>query len=569
MQLGGNISIFSLLNQIKNKEIVLPAIQRGFVWKEEKIEKLLDSIMRGYPIGLVLFWETYENIKYRLFEERYRVGDRFSFKDNSRKKKLRIVLDGQQRLQSLYIALYGIYDDKELYFDILSGGDTDDFREDKYIFYFATPDEIKEWNQETYKKVKAENDEGELEYYLRVKDLFEMSASEKRKLRKELSAKLDLSEQDETILEDNVGTLGDKFTKDDNILKVSIIDEDKPINSQERQKEADILEAFVRVNREGTPLSRSDLIFSMLKLNWQKSAEALPDFVYEINKGNSFDLDTDFVVRCLFAVSELGTKFDIDILRKSSNIEMIRINFDKCCKAIESTVDFVQSYCWCSSSKVLGGYYNLIPLVYYLFHAKNHQIPNNQIENARKSLYLFGFVKPFSRYADSRIWKFIKEELKDPTDETFPLKGCIEWIRYWENIEGVGEDLLRENPLLVHHLVQSFSGAKTQFKKNEPQIDHIFPRSILRKKEFDEAEINHFANFWILGKHKNQNKTNQHPQKYFEDISDSALAGIFIDRKLFNYRRYRTFIRERAKDIIHYVSKKLKFKEKDFVLEEK
>jgi len=51
--------ISSFITQIDNKEIVLPAIQRDFVWEEERITKLFDSIMRGYPLGIVLLWETY------------------------------------------------------------------------------------------------------------------------------------------------------------------------------------------------------------------------------------------------------------------------------------------------------------------------------------------------------------------------------------------------------------------------------------------------------------------------------------------------------------------------------
>ncbi|MCK4257266.1 hypothetical protein KAX35_10280 [candidate division WOR-3 bacterium] len=264
----------------------------------------------------------------------------------------------------------------------------------------------------------------------------------------------------------------------------------------------------------------------------------------------------------------MGTKFDIDLLRKKSNIKKIKYNFDKCCNSIKSTVDFVQNHCWCSSSKVLGGYYNFIPFVYYLFYAKGHQMPNNQIENARKSLYLFGFARPFSRYADSRLWKFIKEELKSLEDENFPYRRAVWWIQYWEDIDEFGEDLLQRNPLLVHHLVQKLSGAKTKYRKNLPEMDHIFPRSTLREKEFNEAEINHFANFWILGKHKNQNKTNIHPKEYFEDVSNSELKRIFIERKLLHYGRYRTFIRERSDNIINYIKKKLRYKARDFIVEE-
>src|SRR6056297_3018349 len=115
------MNIVSILNQIDSGEIVLPAIQRDFVWGENKIEKLMDSIMRGYPIGIVLMWETFNDIQYRKFDKCY----------NTANSKLRVVLDGQQRLQSLYLALYGHYNNEYLYFDILSGRASDDFDEEK------------------------------------------------------------------------------------------------------------------------------------------------------------------------------------------------------------------------------------------------------------------------------------------------------------------------------------------------------------------------------------------------------------------------------------------------------
>jgi uncharacterized protein with ParB-like and HNH nuclease domain len=88
-------------------DIVLPGIQRDFVWSKDKIIKLLDSIMRGYPIGIALLWETYNDIQFRLFDSDYRTGNLYTFHDNVKHKKIKLVLDGQQRLQSLYTALYG------------------------------------------------------------------------------------------------------------------------------------------------------------------------------------------------------------------------------------------------------------------------------------------------------------------------------------------------------------------------------------------------------------------------------------------------------------------------------
>lgn len=107
--------ISSLITQIDNQAIVLPAIQRDFVWDEERITKMFDSIMRGYPLGIVLLWETYLDIKYREFDEDYQTESKFVFKDNSTNKTIKLVLDGQQRLQSIFIALNGSLDNKELF----------------------------------------------------------------------------------------------------------------------------------------------------------------------------------------------------------------------------------------------------------------------------------------------------------------------------------------------------------------------------------------------------------------------------------------------------------------------
>jgi len=564
------MNIVSLLNQIELHEVVLPAIQRDFVWAASKITKLLDSIMRGYPIGIVLMWETHNDIQYRRFENAPKKGNRPTFFDNETNRKLKVVLDGQQRLQSLYLALFGKYEGEYVYFDVLSGRHSDDFKEDKYDFYFLTPDETREWNDTSRQNVDDwdhDDEPPELEYLVKVADLFQWSVEEKQQFRRKVTKDLSLSDHDQLRLETNLAKLDEVLTKDHNILKASIIDENKPPNSRERQTESDVLEIFVRINRQGTPLSRSDLIFSMLKLSWKESATALPDFVDVINEGNSFEIDIDFVIRCLYAVSDLGTRFDIDLLRRKSNMALMQQNFDKCCEAIQSTIDNIQQHCWISSSRVLGGDQNLIPFVYYFFHVPKCTLPNDQVANLRKSLFLFGFSSPYSRYADSRLAKFIRQELRprlDESDYTFPFSEAVWWVNYWERVSEWGGDLLQRNPRLVMHVIQNHGGAKSHHALNAREMDHIFPRSLLRDRDFDEAEINHFANQWILPKGKNINKSNRHPKKYFADVSDNELARAQIDRKLLDFRRYRTFLRDRSARVLGALERKTGLSQDDF-----
>lgn len=565
---GLNISIVSILEQIKNDEIVLPAIQRDFVWTEQQIEQLLDSIIRTYPVGITLLWETYDDIQHRNFVKDFRSGMRHTFHPNSHDKRLKLVLDGQQRLQSLYIALYGTYEGKYLYFDILSGRKTADFEEERYFFHFYTPEEVVQLNGEALSDSQnLENKENEKSYYCKVQDLLAMGAKQRQEFRRDMGTKLKLSDDDSLRLELNLSILRDALTSDVNILKTTVIDENKPRESHDRKEESDILEAFVRINRLGTRLERSDLIFSMLKLSWKESAESLPGFVDKINEGNSFEFDSDFVIRCLFAVSDLGTKFDVNLLRKQANVQKIKTSFQQCCEAIQSTADFVQNECHISSSSLLGGSLNLVPIVYYLFHASNHQVPNSQIARARKAIYLFGFTSPFSRYADSRLGKFIRRELAplaEKGDEKFPLKDALYWVWYWERIENYGAQLLQGNYPLALHLVQRLSGAKVHYEKNAPQIDHIFPRSILREKKFDEAEINSFANFWVLAKNKNQNKYNRPPKEFFKDVDDSVLQKAYIDRNLLEYDLYRSFLKVRTSKILEHVKKELELTDVDY-----
>jgi hypothetical protein len=454
--------------------------------------------------------------------------------------------------------------------DILSGRDTEDFKEDKYSFEFFRPQDATKYNETQLSKyleqIDNDLDNYEVAYFYKLKELISMGGKERQRFEREVGEKYKLSDDDKLRLSLNLTTLYGALSLDTNILRTTVLDENKPRESLDRKSESDVLEAFVRINREGTPLSRSDLIFSMLKLTWGESATTLPDFVDRINEGNSFELDSDFVIRCLFAVSNLGTKFDIDVLRKKSNIELIKNNFTKCCSSIESTVDFVQNECWIASSKLIKSYYNLVPFVYYLFNIPDHQVPNSEIVKVRKALYLFGFTSPFSRYADSRISKFIREDLKpltDRKDKTFPLRKCYEKIFNWEGVTEYNSNLLQRNPSLALYLIQRLPGGRVHYDKNAPQIDHIFPKSSLKNKGYNDNEINCFANYWILAKNKNQNKYSTHPKQYFKDVEDIELQRAYISRDLLDFRQYKRFIQQRETLILEHIKKELDFKEGD------
>ena len=108
-------TINEALKNIASRKYLLPAIQRKFVWKSEQIEKLFDSILQGYPINTFMLWQiTDKRIKndFKFYDFLQDYIEHFH-EDNephkSQKESFFAVIDGQQRLTSLYIGLQGTY----------------------------------------------------------------------------------------------------------------------------------------------------------------------------------------------------------------------------------------------------------------------------------------------------------------------------------------------------------------------------------------------------------------------------------------------------------------------------
>jgi uncharacterized protein with ParB-like and HNH nuclease domain len=116
-------TLLGLLSHIEHDEIVLPAMQRPFVWKEDRICRLIDSLLRGFPIGAVMLWKTSTVQRFRRLPRDVdtEAPEVFTFETSSDTGNKYLVLDGQQRLTSLFAAFRGTYSHKQLYIDALSG----------------------------------------------------------------------------------------------------------------------------------------------------------------------------------------------------------------------------------------------------------------------------------------------------------------------------------------------------------------------------------------------------------------------------------------------------------------
>src|ERR1019366_6058918 len=132
MNMNPNQRIYDVVKDIE-KKYRLPSIQRGYEWDKQRILKLLDSIMNGYPIGAIMVWtpsdEIRKNIPSRAFVAYFdsKSGHLSDLPHEAEERDSYLVLDGQQRLQSLYLAFKGGYDRERVYMqvDYVPGEDDD------------------------------------------------------------------------------------------------------------------------------------------------------------------------------------------------------------------------------------------------------------------------------------------------------------------------------------------------------------------------------------------------------------------------------------------------------------
>ena len=160
-------TIKSILEDISINKYLLPSIQREFVWSTSQIEKLFDSLMRDYPISSFLFWEVrgdgVQNYKfYEFLREYHEIKSHNQIANTVGKDEIIAILDGQQRLTSIYIGLTGTYAYKlprkrydnpnaypkrKLYVNLLAKADDE---EKEYDFKFLTDEEAKFRDNNTY-----------------------------------------------------------------------------------------------------------------------------------------------------------------------------------------------------------------------------------------------------------------------------------------------------------------------------------------------------------------------------------------------------------------------------------
>ena len=469
------ITISQAIGRIQTREYVLPAIQREFVWPTRRIEWLFDSLMRDYPIGSFLFWKVQsESIK------RYKFYDfmlNYHEKDNRHcaetgsltRDTVTAVLDGQQRLTALNIALRGTYAYKlprkfrnnpkayptrHLYLNLFQGARRNEHGM-RHDFRFLTGKEA------------AVQDDTRCWYP--VRDIF--TADDSFALFEYLTERLNHMTPAELR-----GPL-----KILNRLRESV--HVKPVIAfyEETSQDIDrVLDVFIRTNSGGMTLSHSDMLMSIATAHWKGDARSeINGAVKRINDPHvgGFGFSRDLLLKAALMLAGIQsvafrvTNFTIQ------NITLLNDQWDQITDSVYAAARLVRDFGF--SQSTLTSHSAVLPVAHYLHSRGGHPKSKKDRKKIREWLTRSLLKRGIWGSGLDTLLVRLRGVIDEHGDDGFPVAKIEEEMsRRGKSLAFTPEELQD----LVESKDRAFALLSTLYPFVDTQhtkfhIDHIFPKS--------------------------------------------------------------------------------------------
>lgn len=578
------LTIESVIKDIDSKKYLLPSIQREFVWSTKQIEKLFDSLMMDYPINAFLFWKVpKEKAKefsfYEFLRDYHQRTGRHNPKANiSGSDDIIAILDGQQRMTSLYIGLKGSYAYKishkrwdnpqayparKLYLNVLGESEDSDLT---YDFRFLTDSEVKSMNAQ-----KDPNGNSAYFWY-KVGDILDVKEE---------------YEVNDILIDNNLNAHPNfKFANKALFKLFTVIRKNQTISYYlEESTELDkVLNIFIRVNSGGTTLSYSDLLLSFATAQWQQrdAREELNKFMDEVNMiGRGFNVGKDIILKaCLVLSGFTDISFKVDNFNRS-NMLVIEQNWDELTTAFRMAVELISSFGF--SRENITSNNLIIPIAYYIKSIGN---PSNFIASSNYAEDRRLLKKWFIASLLNRVFSFMPDGLLKPVrtiiDEnpgSFPFDKIANYFR------GTNRDIIFTDDI-IDNLLQTKYGTGDILVvlsvlypwvdlKNNFHIDHIYPKSKFTPKKLEKngipadkidfyiENVNFLGNLQLLEATPNEEKNNKDFDEWLKETftSPDQLKAYkekhYIPDVDLSFGNFEEFLMEREKLIVAALKKEL------------
>jgi len=481
-------SLRDLKDKFENRDFAIPEIQRQYVWSKRQICDLMDSILKNYPIGITLVWLAPYSKALHIRPNNKTIIPPF----NKRSHKSELIIDGQQRISTLYGVLYGVepkpdahsqINFKEIYFNC------DRKAEKRFLFSRRLTDESKG--------------------YIRLATLLNNSPSALRIKMKLLKWEADQAK---------------KCYKIFHAYKFYLL-------QFQRLKYDDVRDIFIRINSGGMTVSRADTLFS------RATSVDLRDHMIDTKRGlkNGFDdISVDALQNTLglaYGATQIGNKGFNAFLKRIEKNKKGNKEFNKIWKRLqfgyEEAVDFLVTNLNVKKYKLLPSQ-NIYSILAYFFYLNQSRAKPHQIREIKKWFWHTACADRYSGAAfnrnipdDVRFFKRLangnaaKYSVSDRINAVDFLKTNYRNSRGSSSTNAYFIILRNRKPKYLLNGQEMILDDASAIS-NRKDRHHIFPAALLRRNKINMRWINSIANICYLESDENQSVSDDHPTKYLE-----------------------------------------------------
>lgn len=538
------LTVNQLIEKIDTGELGLPELQRPFIWKDAKVRDLFDSMMRGYPIGYLMLWEC------PVLDKKKPIGVEAHSYDSPKE----VIIDGQQRLTSLYAVMKGKkvvnskFDEKSIIISYCP-------LQNKFEVGYQATKRDPEWIYNISELFTSTN------LYKFIGD-FIQRLSAYRETKGEM-----LNDEEQSIIPERMNAVAN--------LKGHTL----PVfDIKSSAEEEDVSEIFVRVNSGGMPLKQNDFILTLLSLYWDEGRRKIEAFSKEStfftkDKTTSYNqLTTVFaqdVIRVVmaYAFDRARLKYGYKLLRgadfdkKGAIDDELRIQ--RLDTLREKLPDVLDVHSWHEFLKAImnAGYLggdlilsgNAIFYSYALYLIARHRFHASYNENMHLTSLWFFYASLVSLYTGSfestveshlnsikrltslREYKeFILSRVNERlTNDYFDItlvgseglavsgRGNNAWNAYVASLNIMDAKVLfsRSNLLVSKLFEPGMDGNRKSLEKH-----HLFPKAYLKSKGYTDAKINQMANYAYIDWKDNMDIFDNAPPVYYPIVCEGKTA---------------------------------------------
>ena len=559
-----NTTVSDIIKNFVNNDTFLPAIQREYVWGTYEICKLFDSLMCGYPISSFLFWKIKEEDKNKWTAYEFiRDFDKDSPHNKEANfaglnKDLYLVLDGQQRMTSLYIGLKGSYSyfyyrkrKVFLAIDLLKKPSNE-----------ITPDEL----QYGFSFIEENEFSNSEHCWYKVGDILNFERA--REARQSISDKIAMySEEQKNTIEDNLEKLHETVHT---IRCINYYDE----KTDDYDK---VVEIFVRTNTGGVKLEYSDILLSTATAKWKKlnARNEIYNFTDSLNNiGLGYRFGKDFVMKgAMYLTEGLPIQYKVSSFTKE-NLEKIENNWESIKSSLSQTVALLNEFGF--SDKNIVSKNVLLPIAYYI---KNKAVANfvnssdkdlMKIKDDIQKWFVLNTIRNVFGASSDTTLKQCQTILEQYKNKEFPYQKLNEKLSVLSTFSGeeINDSLLcTKYGTKYSYLLLALLYPNRNWLGKKYAEDHIFPQSeftrpkLLRRGYSEEkiqsylSNYNTLVNLELLEENENKAKNAKPFDEWIKSRDDNFKERHLIPNiDSYDFDHFLEFIAARKKLLIQEYS---------------